>query len=139
MSVLLLQSWHSLIPVSIVDQLGTGGAGYVWSICEGGHDEEWRHSVAPIPADKLSEAIHAADDDLELTQDGRSLPPSGELKPDSNDSEYDDDGESRDDSIYFEKEVNNVNWNADSKIQYGTKSKLNLNNFIVICRSKQPF
>ncbi|BFG37078.1 hypothetical protein CerSpe_233520 [Prunus speciosa] len=86
-------------------ELGTGGAGYVWSICEGGHDEEWRHSVAPIPADKLSEAIHAADDDLELNQDGRSLPPSGELKPDSNDSEYDDDGESRDDSIYFEKEV----------------------------------
>ncbi|XP_068317556.1 uncharacterized protein [Pyrus communis] len=85
-------------------ELGTGGAGYVWSICEGGHDEEWRHSVAPIPADKLLEAIDAADDDLEHAQDGSSLPPSGELKPDSNDSEGDD-GEFRDDSAYFEREV----------------------------------
>ncbi|KAM1095674.1 hypothetical protein EV1_010583 [Malus domestica] len=85
-------------------ELGTGGAGYVWSICEGGHDEEWRHSVAPIPADKLLEAIHAADDDLEHVQDGSSLPPSGELKPDSNDSEGDD-VVSIEDSADFEREV----------------------------------
>lgn len=85
-------------------QLGTGGAGYVWSVCEGGHDEEWRHSVAPIPAEKLAEVIQAVEDDLEFAQDGSSLPPSGELKLDSNDSDYDE--ESRDDS-YFENEVNN--------------------------------
>ncbi|KAK9919652.1 hypothetical protein M0R45_028238 [Rubus argutus] len=83
-------------------ELGTGGAGYVWSVCEGGHDEEWRHSVAPIPAEKLAEVIQAVEDDLEFAQDGSSLPPSGELKLDSNDSDYDE--ESRDDS-YFENEV----------------------------------
>nr|XP_048330150.1 translation initiation factor eIF-2B subunit epsilon isoform X3 [Ziziphus jujuba var. spinosa] len=86
-------------------QLGSGGAGYIWSICEGAYDEEWRHSVAPIPADKLAEAMDAADDDQELTQDGSILPPSGELKPDSNDSEDDDNEDSRDEMIYFEKEV----------------------------------
>ncbi|CAN6575553.1 unnamed protein product [Malus baccata var. baccata] len=85
-------------------ELGTCGAGYVWSICEGGHDEEWRHSVAPIPADKLLEAIHAADDDWEHVQDGSSLPPSGELKPNSNDSEGDD-VVSIEDSADFEREV----------------------------------
>ncbi|XP_050367025.1 uncharacterized protein LOC126785390 [Argentina anserina] len=60
-------------------ELGTGGAGYVWSVCEGGHDEEWRHSVAPIPAEKLAEVMQAVDDS-------------------------DSDEESRDDS-YFENEV----------------------------------
>ncbi|KAL0005735.1 hypothetical protein SO802_013296 [Lithocarpus litseifolius] len=85
-------------------ELGTGGVGYIWSICEGSHEEEWRHSIAPIPADKLAEAMQTTDDDLELlTQDGSVLPPSGELKPDSN---YSDDNEDpRDDSLYFEKEV----------------------------------
>uniref|UniRef100_A0A2N9IZ15 Translation initiation factor eIF2B subunit epsilon n=1 Tax=Fagus sylvatica TaxID=28930 RepID=A0A2N9IZ15_FAGSY len=84
-------------------ELGTGGVGYVWSICEGIHEEEWRQSIAPIPADKLAEAMQSTDDDLELlTQDGGVLPPSGELKPDSSD---DDNEDSRDDSAYFEKEV----------------------------------
>ncbi|KAJ9185907.1 hypothetical protein P3X46_005483 [Hevea brasiliensis] len=85
-------------------ELGPGGAGYVWSISEGGHEDEWRHSVAPIPAEKLAEAMQAIEDDLELLNlDGSALSPSGELKPDynSNDSEGDDD--SRDDT--FEKEV----------------------------------
>ncbi|PRQ24526.1 putative nucleotide-diphospho-sugar transferase [Rosa chinensis] len=80
-------------------ELGIGGAGYVWSVCEGGHDEEWRHSVAPIPAEKLAEVIQAAEDDLEVDPDGSSLPPSGELKLDS-----DSDEEYRDGS-YFENEV----------------------------------
>lgn len=78
-----------------------GGVGYVWSKCEGGHEEEWRHSVAPIPADKISEAMKIMENDLELTQDGCILPTSGELKPDSDD---DDNEDSRDDS-YFAKEV----------------------------------
>ncbi|OIW13547.1 hypothetical protein TanjilG_29288 [Lupinus angustifolius] len=85
-------------------QLGVGGVGYIWSKCEGGHEEEWRHSVAPIPADKISEAMKIMEDELELTYDGSILPPSGELKPDCNDSEDDDNEDSRDDS-YFEKEV----------------------------------
>ena len=86
-------------------QLGNGGIGYVWSICEGSVEEEWRHSVAPIPSNKLEKALQAADDELELTQDSNVLPTSGELKSDSNFSDGDDNEDSRDDSIHFEKEV----------------------------------
>ena len=100
------------MPVTIIDQLGAGGIGHIWSICEGGYDEEWRHSVAPIPADKLAEALHAIDDDLDFAQDGSFLPPSGELKPDSNYSEDDDIEDARDDAIYFEKEVKLVDHTA---------------------------
>uniref|UniRef100_A0A5B6ZZC6 Translation initiation factor eIF2B subunit epsilon n=1 Tax=Davidia involucrata TaxID=16924 RepID=A0A5B6ZZC6_DAVIN len=87
-------------------EVGTGGVGYIWSLSEGGHEEEWRHSVAPIPADKLAAVIQAMNDDLEIS-DGNALPPSGELKPDSisNDSDNDDVEDIRDDSVYFEKEV----------------------------------
>ncbi|KAJ6917786.1 hypothetical protein NC651_012078 [Populus alba x Populus x berolinensis] len=88
--------------------LGPGGVGHVWSICEGGHEEEWRHSVAPIPADKLAEATQSLEDDLEfLNLDGNALSTSGELKPGRNgtDSEDDEAEDSRDDSIYYEKEV----------------------------------
>ncbi|KAK7337851.1 hypothetical protein VNO77_18438 [Canavalia gladiata] len=90
---------------SPASELGIGGVGHVWSPCEGSHEEEWRHSVAPIPADKILEAMKIMEDDLELTRDGSFLPPSGELKPNSNDSDDDDHEDSRDDSIYFEKEV----------------------------------
>lgn len=81
-------------------EVGSGGVGYIWLVCEGGQEEEWKHSVAPIPADKLAEVMHATDDEIELpAQDGNVLPLSGELKSESmsNDSE-DDDNE-------FEKEV----------------------------------
>ncbi|KAJ4966567.1 hypothetical protein NE237_018416 [Protea cynaroides] len=88
-------------------EVGISGAGYIWSICEGGHEEEWRHSIAPIPADKLSELAHATHDDLDLfTQDSGNLPPSGELRPDSDGTVSDEDNEDfKDDSAYFEKEV----------------------------------
>ncbi|KDO43689.1 hypothetical protein CISIN_1g0070781mg, partial [Citrus sinensis] len=87
-------------------KLGTGGVGYIWSICEGGQEEEWRHSVAPIPEDKLTELSEAMDDDQELvTQDRTALSTSGELISDSNASEGDDNEDSKDDSVYFEKEV----------------------------------
>ncbi|KAG4916907.1 hypothetical protein JHK87_054464 [Glycine soja] len=90
---------------SPASELGMGGAGHVWSTCEGSHEEEWRHSVAPIPKDKILEAIKTMEDDLELTHDDSFLPPSGELKPNSNYSDDDDHEDSRDDSYYFDKEV----------------------------------
>ncbi|CAN1167950.1 Probable translation initiation factor eIF-2B subunit epsilon [Linum perenne] len=58
-------------------QLGPGGAGYVWSVCDGGYDEEWRHSVAPIPAEKLAEALVPIDDDLETSDDDDKEPKPG--------------------------------------------------------------
>lgn len=93
----------------VVFQLGTGGVGYIWATSEGGHEEEWRHSVAPIPADKLAEITQAVNDDQELvTQDGTVLTPAGEFVSDTNSNvSLDDDNEdSKDDSVYFEKEVN---------------------------------
>ncbi|XVE90136.1 hypothetical protein DITRI_Ditri20bG0053900 [Diplodiscus trichospermus] len=89
-------------------ELGTGGVGYIWSIFEGAHDEEWRHSVAPIPTDKLAKIMLDKDEDEELlTQDRNVLSPSGELKSDSdsNVSQDDDNDGSRDDYVSFEKEV----------------------------------
>ena len=86
-------------------KVGTGGAGYIWSVCEGGHEEEWKHSVAPIPEDKLAEILQSTEDDLDPHLDGSLLPPSGELVTASNDSETHDTEEPIDD--YFEKEVNN--------------------------------
>lgn len=93
--------------VSVVDQLGPGGVGYIWLFSEGSHDEEWRHSVAPIPAEKLAEATEAMDDELELAPNGSILPPSENLKLDY--SEEDDIEDFRDESIDFEKEVKVVN------------------------------
>ncbi|KAF5946068.1 hypothetical protein HYC85_016296 [Camellia sinensis] len=91
----------------IINQVGAGGVGFIWSVGEGGYEEELRHSVAPIPADKLAEIIQAANDDIEMSaQDGNLLPASGELQPDSNSIGSEDNIEDmRDDYIYFEKEV----------------------------------
>ncbi|GAB2269869.1 hypothetical protein Dimus_004788, partial [Dionaea muscipula] len=86
-------------------EVGTGGTGFIWSVCEGGREEEWRHSVAPIPADKLAEIIQAYEDDLEVSHlNGGVLLPGGELLANSVDSEGDNE-DSKDDSVYFEKEV----------------------------------
>ncbi|XVF42520.1 hypothetical protein PTKIN_Ptkin01aG0370400 [Pterospermum kingtungense] len=89
-------------------ELGIGGVGYIWSIFEGAQDEQWRHSVAPIPTDKLAKIVLDKDEDEELlTQDRNVLSPSGELKSnsDSNVSQDYDNEVSRDDYLSFEKEV----------------------------------
>lgn len=68
------------------------------------HEEEWRHSVAPIPADRLVEIVQNAVNELELSyDDGNVLPPSGELEPSSIDNDSDTDV--RDDSVQFQREV----------------------------------
>lgn len=36
-------------------QVGASGAGFRWSTKDASHDEEWRYSVAPIPAEKIEE------------------------------------------------------------------------------------
>ncbi|KAL5713419.1 hypothetical protein ACHQM5_015493 [Ranunculus cassubicifolius] len=94
--------------LSDTSEVGVSGVGYIWSVCDGIHEEEWRHSVAPIPVDKLKELTDAAQADQDLfTQDGSILPASGELKPDSefanSEDAYNDD--IRDDPADFEREV----------------------------------
>ncbi|WOG88002.1 hypothetical protein DCAR_0207235 [Daucus carota subsp. sativus] len=85
-------------------EVGTNGVGFIWSLNEAALEEEWRHSVAPIPADKLAAIMLAANGDPDLlTHDENILPPSGELEPESvtNDSDTD----VNDEATYFEKEV----------------------------------
>ncbi|GAB4835382.1 hypothetical protein Ancab_000292 [Ancistrocladus abbreviatus] len=106
-------------------EVGAGGAGYIWSVCEGGREEEWRHSVAPIPADKVTEITKAVEDDLELSfQDGGILPPSGELVASNVDSEDDNHEDPRDDSVYFEKEV-------EATFQRAVQENINEDNVIL--------
>ncbi|KAL8473248.1 hypothetical protein ACS0TY_030180 [Phlomoides rotata] len=89
--------------IQAASEVGNGGVGFIWSVGEGGHGEEWRHSVAPIPADRLVEIMKTATDELEISnEDGTALPPSGELEPDSL---YDSDEDVKDDSTHFEREV----------------------------------
>lgn len=72
-------------------------------VSEGGHEDEWRHSVAPIPADHLVEIIKNATAELEISnEDGNVLPPSGELEPSSINGSDED---ATDDYAHFEKEV----------------------------------
>ncbi|CAN1761216.1 Probable translation initiation factor eIF-2B subunit epsilon [Linum perenne] len=74
-------------------QLGPGGAGYVWSVCDGGYDEEWRHSVAPIPAEKLAEALVPIDDDLETSDDDDKEPKPGTDATDGNELDFEKEAE----------------------------------------------
>lgn len=88
-------------------EVGISGAGYIWSECEGGHLEKWTHSIAPISAEKLlelSSIIRA--DPISSNQDTGSVPPSGEILPDSESTGFEDgDAEDYRDSADFEKEV----------------------------------
>ncbi|ESQ52106.1 hypothetical protein EUTSA_v10016297mg [Eutrema salsugineum] len=87
---------------SKASELGPDGAGYIWEVCEGARDEEWKHSVAPIPEDKLAEITQAMDDDD--IEDESVVPTSGELKSDA-DSINTDLNDPVDDYGYFEREV----------------------------------
>lgn len=87
------------------DEATISGQGYIWSTCEGGIDDEWRYSVAPIPEEKLLEFtlnVSACPDIA--NEDPSTIPTSGELHPDSESIDPDDiDGEYGD--ADFEKEV----------------------------------
>ncbi|KHG03248.1 putative translation initiation factor eIF-2B subunit epsilon [Gossypium arboreum] len=109
-SKIVMRNWNMLTVLVALGSfdLGTGGVGYIWTVFEGAYDEEWRHSVAPIPTDKLVKLMLDKDEDEELlTQDGNVISASRELKTDSdgNGSEDDDNEDSRDDYVSFEKEV----------------------------------
>ncbi len=51
----ILFSWNCVW----VLQVGETGAGYRWAVRDGGQEEEWRHSVAPIPPEKIQEIVAA--------------------------------------------------------------------------------
>ncbi|KAI5676430.1 hypothetical protein M9H77_07380 [Catharanthus roseus] len=86
-------------------EVGPSGVGFIWSTSEAGHEEEWRHSVAPIPGDKLVEILHNSIDELELSYEDVKVPTIGEQEPESG---SDDDSEEIKDDYQvteFEKEV----------------------------------
>ncbi|XP_071702394.1 translation initiation factor eIF2B subunit epsilon-like [Rutidosis leptorrhynchoides] len=82
-------------------EIGNGGCGFIWSTSEVDHEEEWRHSVAPISALKLKELVKKAYDDVEM---GLQDDPFNPL-PDGRESGTESDDEIKDESQYFEKEV----------------------------------
>lgn len=84
------------------DEVGETGAGYRWSNRDGSQEEDWRHSVAPIPADKIRELVSAEEE--------------GEIEEADNDfgaaardsiagTGVEGDEETEDDEDDFEKEV----------------------------------
>ncbi|KAG9144862.1 hypothetical protein Leryth_018985 [Lithospermum erythrorhizon] len=91
--------------LSTASEVGCGGVGFIWSIPEENLEEEWRHSVAPIPPEKLAEIIQRTSDELDINQDGSILPPSGELDPVSISDASSDVDDIKDDYADFEKEV----------------------------------
>lgn len=84
---------------------GISGLGFVWS-SEGGNEEEWRQSVAPIPVEKLTKFSVNAYNDLDS-----SYPDTGftstmresQAESENSDSNASDDGHHKD--VDFEGEV----------------------------------
>ncbi|CAL9225916.1 unnamed protein product [Arabidopsis halleri] len=95
----LLSGVNNLQLESKASELGPDRTGYIWEVCDSAHDEEWKHSVIPIPMDKLADITRAMDDDD--IEDESVVPPSGELKSDTDSINTD----ANDDYGYFEREV----------------------------------
>ncbi|XP_078447976.1 trimeric LpxA-like enzyme isoform X2 [Wolffia australiana] len=90
---------------SVTSEGAISGLGFVWS-SDGGIDEEWRHSVAPIPPEKLAEFFAIGNNDLDssypdasITSTARELQAASE----NSDSNGSDDDHHKD--VDFEKEV----------------------------------
>lgn len=90
------QSWNVL-------EVGVTGTGYKWSLGESNQEEEWRHSVSPIPYEKIQELILKKRFDFDDTAlDIGTVQTTGESKPDS---EIADDESEKPETAYFNKEV----------------------------------
>ncbi|XP_042448621.1 translation initiation factor eIF-2B subunit epsilon-like [Zingiber officinale] len=98
---------YSVMENSNSSEVGIAGVGYIWSTYEGEHEEEWRHSIAPIPEAKLTELSHAYHEEPDVSyQFVNNTPVSGELQLDSESTGFDDgDGGDYVDSTDFDKEV----------------------------------
>ncbi|MCL7033202.1 hypothetical protein MKW94_001528 [Papaver nudicaule] len=82
-------------------EVGVSEVGYIWSVCEGGHEEEWRHSVAPVPANKIAELRK---DPVEPDTPKLEVLPAAGTRPDDETSDSDNDP-ATDDPCDFDKEV----------------------------------
>ncbi|KAK1423746.1 hypothetical protein QVD17_19054 [Tagetes erecta] len=61
-----------------LSEIGIGGRGFVWSKSEVDREEEWRHSVAPIPESKLIELTHKVFDEQDSDDESDEEPPTFE-------------------------------------------------------------
>ncbi|KAG6557805.1 hypothetical protein Mapa_000572 [Marchantia paleacea] len=83
-----------------VSEVGIAGAGCNWSA---GQDEEWRHSVALIPSERIREIV-AREEEGELEDDARDMTASS--RNDNIAEQVDDDeADEEDESAFFDKEV----------------------------------
>ncbi|EOA15350.1 hypothetical protein CARUB_v10004259mg [Capsella rubella] len=99
----LLSGVNNLQMESKTSELDPDGAGYIWKVCDSVHDAEWKHSIVPIPMEKLADMAQAMDGDG--IEDGSVVPPSGELKSDTDSINTDANDPNDDDYGYFEREV----------------------------------
>lgn len=83
-------------------EVGASGAGYRWSVKDGSQDDDWRYSIAPIPADRIREmTMKEQQEDLDDTvQDAGVV--SG---PDNARNSEDEEDEDEDAKLDFDKEV----------------------------------
>ncbi|XP_010439873.1 PREDICTED: translation initiation factor eIF-2B subunit epsilon-like [Camelina sativa] len=100
----LLSGVNNLQMESKASELGPDGAGYIWEVFDSSHDEEWwKHSIVPIPMEKLADITQVTDDgDIE---DESVVPPRGELKSDNDSISTDANDPNDDDYGYFQREV----------------------------------
>ena len=77
-------------------EVGVTCAGYKWSLGENNQEEEWRHSISPIPSEKIQKLILNKRFDFDNTAfDIGTVQTPSESKPDSKKPE----------AAYFNKEV----------------------------------
>ncbi|KAL2622317.1 hypothetical protein R1flu_002522 [Riccia fluitans] len=82
-------------------EVGVGGAGCKWST---GQDDEWRHSVAPIPAERVREIV-AREEEAELEDAARDMITSSRNDNVAEQLDDDEEADEEDDSLFFDKEV----------------------------------
>ncbi|KAG0470226.1 hypothetical protein HPP92_016926 [Vanilla planifolia] len=88
----------------VTSEVFVPGAAYIWSSLEGVNEDEWRHSIAPIPAEKFSEFLQKAYADINAPEQDVNIPAYGEILPDSESTGFGE-GEDYRDSADFDKEV----------------------------------
>ncbi|XP_076893546.1 uncharacterized protein LOC143545562 [Bidens hawaiensis] len=80
-------------------EIGVGGRGFIWSMSEGDYEDEWRHSVAPIPESKLIELTQTVFDSLKVNDQDDSV---FAINEQESGNESDDENQGED---IFEKEI----------------------------------
>uniref|UniRef100_A0A1D1Y333 Translation initiation factor eIF2B subunit epsilon n=1 Tax=Anthurium amnicola TaxID=1678845 RepID=A0A1D1Y333_9ARAE len=90
---------------SITSEDGISGHGIIWSATEGGNEEEWRHSVAPIPAEKLMDFSVNLHSDPDLSSQDAGTLASREMAPELESTDSSDGDNENHKDVDFDGEV----------------------------------